>query len=88
MNLKDWIEKNRQWQIELGKRLGDKSGGIVNKKKQTLPLDTSEQIIKKCDMPDVVRSFGCEFQFCSAVINKNNNVRCDKCNKYAKNIAP
>lgn len=56
MKLKDWIEKNKQWQIELGKRLGHKSGGIITTKKQTALVDDTERIIKKCAMPIVVVS--------------------------------
>jgi hypothetical protein len=59
MNFKDWIEKNRNWQIELGQRLGNKSGGITTEKKQTAFVDRTERVIKKCDMPDVGQSLKC-----------------------------
>ena len=36
----------------------------------------------ECVKSSVGQSFGCDFKFCSAVIDKDNNVRCDKCNKY------
>lgn len=31
---------------------------------------------------DVVKSFGCVWNFCNAVLDKKGNVKCDKCNRY------
>ena len=58
-----------------------------------IAVEEIEKLLKpsgstKLSIPDVGQSFGCEFRFCSAVIDKHNNMRCDKCNKYLKNIAP
>lgn len=60
MEFKDWIEKNRNWQIELGKKLGNKSGGITTNQKQTTFIDKTERVIKKCDMPIVGQSLVCD----------------------------
>ena len=42
----------------------------------------AEEIVKNCSIPDVVKSFGCGWNFCDAVLDKRGVVTCGKCNMY------
>ena len=37
---------------------------------------------KQCDIHVVVKSFGCGWNFCNAVVDKKGVASCDKCNRY------
>ena len=38
--------------------------------------------IEKLTLTDVVKSFGCGWNFCNAVVDKKGVASCDKCNRY------
>jgi hypothetical protein len=38
--------------------------------------------VKNCSIPNVVKSFGCGWNFCDAVLDKKGVVKCGKCNRY------
>lgn len=49
---------------------------------ESMILNAMREVIRNYSTPVVIKSFGCGWNFCDAVLNKKGVVKCGKCNRY------